>query len=129
MSAAWFTVLLSSAVLEAVCCRLEAVCSVRIDRSWLPLAISVDAVETDSTPLRTSDTRLRNLPVMPESERVNSPNSSRRSSCNCCVKSPVAIASATATARARGWVMERTSIRAKAMLSTNTTTALMMASS
>jgi len=41
-------------MLAAVCSRLEAVCSVRADRSWLPVAISDEASDTASTPVRTS---------------------------------------------------------------------------
>jgi hypothetical protein len=42
-----------SCVIElAACCRLLAVCSVREDRSWLPVAISAAAEVTPSAPLR-----------------------------------------------------------------------------
>ncbi|MDT4880884.1 hypothetical protein FQZ97_1166850 [compost metagenome] len=52
-SALWRTVLVSSSMLAAVSCRLDAVCSVRAERSWLPLAISTDAVVMLSVALRT----------------------------------------------------------------------------
>ena len=54
MSAALFTVLVSCSIELAVCCRLLALCSVRVDRSLVPLAISVDAVSMASTAERTS---------------------------------------------------------------------------
>jgi hypothetical protein len=38
VSADWVTVAVSCSMLAAVSSRLEAVCSVRADRSWLPLA-------------------------------------------------------------------------------------------
>ncbi len=41
-------------MLALVCCRLLACCSVRLDRSALPCAISRLAVDTDSTACRTS---------------------------------------------------------------------------
>ena len=40
----------------AVCCRLLAVCSVRLDRSELPVAISTEATFMLSVELRTSAT-------------------------------------------------------------------------
>jgi cytidylate kinase len=39
------------ATVETVSCSEAACCSVRLDRSWLPAAISVDAVKIDSTEL------------------------------------------------------------------------------
>jgi len=51
------TVPVSCSIDEAVCCRLEAVCSVRLLRSWLPAAISVLAVVMLSVERRTSITR------------------------------------------------------------------------
>ena len=56
-------------MLAAVSSRLEAVCSVRADRSWLPLAISTDADATESTPWRTSLTTPRSRADMADSER------------------------------------------------------------
>ena len=52
-SADWRTVAVSSSMLCAVSARLLAVCSVRPDRSWLPLAISALAVVMLSTAVRT----------------------------------------------------------------------------
>ena len=51
-----------SSMLAAVCSRFEAVCSVRAERSWLPLAISTEAEDTASTPIRTSPTTPRSRP-------------------------------------------------------------------
>mmetsp|Transcript_89887 Transcript_89887/g.250012 ORF Transcript_89887/g.250012 Transcript_89887/m.250012 type:complete len:202 (+) Transcript_89887:2082-2687(+) len=51
------TVLLSSSIDAAVCCRLDAWASVRALRSWLPWAIWPLAVDTQSTPWRTACTR------------------------------------------------------------------------
>jgi len=130
VSADWFTVPVSSSMLEAVCCKLEAVCSVRTDRSWLPLAISVEAVETASTPPRTSDTRPRSLPTISDRTRVSTPNSSLRcSSPICCVRSPAVMAWATATARASGCVIERTRSRTRTTLRPNSSAALTNATS
>ena len=50
------TVLVSSSMDAAVSSRLLACDSVRADRSWLPLAISLDATCTPSTSRRTSET-------------------------------------------------------------------------
>jgi hypothetical protein len=47
------TVLVSSSMLAAVSSRLLAACSVRLDRSWLPAAISCDATLMLSVALRT----------------------------------------------------------------------------
>ena len=69
VSADWLTVAVSCSMLAAVSSRLEAVCSVRADRSWLPLAISTDADETESTPWRTSLTTPRSRADMDDSER------------------------------------------------------------
>src|SRR3990167_7920637 len=57
VSADCVTVAVSCSMLAAVCCRLEAVCSVRADRSWLPMAISEDASDTASTPVRQAPRR------------------------------------------------------------------------
>jgi hypothetical protein len=53
-SADWLTVLVSASIEAAVCCRLDAVCSVRADKSWLPAAISDEAIVMESTELRIS---------------------------------------------------------------------------
>ncbi len=124
VSADWVTVAVSSSMLAAVSSRLAAVCSVRADRSWLPVAIWLDAAETDSTPERTSPTTPRRRAPMADSERSRWPSSSRRSSCTSCVKSPPAIASASPTARSSGCVMEPTSRFASTRPKTTTTAAM-----
>ncbi len=58
-SALWRTLPVSCDSELAVCCRLLAVCSVRWLRSWLPMAISVDAVDTSCVPERIEPIVLR----------------------------------------------------------------------
>ena len=108
-------------MLAAVSSRLEAVCSVRADRSWLPLAISIDAEDTESTPERTSLTTPRSRCVMADSERSMWPNSSLRVECSSRVRSPAATASRVATASSSGTVMERTSFQASSSMITIST--------
>ena len=114
VSADWVTVAVSCSMLAAVSSRLEAVCSVRADRSWLPLAISTDADDTESTPERTSVTTPRSCVDMADNERSIWPNSSLRVECSSCVRSPAAMASMALTAWSSGRVMERTSCHAMA---------------
>ena len=108
VSADCVTVAVSSSMLAAVSSRLAAVCSVRADRSWLPVAIWLDAADTDSTPERTSPTTARRRAAMAESERSRWPSSSLRSSWMSAVRSPPAIWSARPTARSSGTVTLRT---------------------
>ena len=110
-------------MLAAVCCRLEAVCSVRAERSWLPMAISDEASDTDSTPLRTSPTTPRRRATICPSERSMWPNSSLRVVWMSRVRSPAAMASMAATASSSGRVMERTRNRVISTPSTTTTAA------
>ncbi len=58
-SALWRTLPVSCDSELAVCCRLLAVCSVRWLRSWLPVAISEDAVDTSCVPERIEPMVLR----------------------------------------------------------------------
>jgi hypothetical protein len=67
-SALWRTVPVSSSIELAVCCRFEAVCSVRTDRSWLPVAISEEAVEIESVAWRITAMVSRRRCVMVTSE-------------------------------------------------------------
>ena len=50
------TLIVKNSIDEAVSCRLDAVLSVRLDKSMLPLAISVDATAIESAERRTSPT-------------------------------------------------------------------------
>ncbi len=61
-SALWRTLPVSCDSELAVCCRLLAVCSVRWLRSWLPVAISDEAVETSCVPERIAPIVLRSSP-------------------------------------------------------------------
>ncbi len=99
------TVEVSSSMLAAVSSRLAAVCSVRADRSWLPVAIWLDAADTDSTPLRTSPTTARRRTAMRSSAFSRWPNSSLRSTLAWTVRSPLPMDSATCTACSSGWVI------------------------
>jgi len=97
-SALWATVWVSWVTELAVCCRLEAVASVRWLRSWLPVAISLLAVEMLSALCRTSPTRLRRASVMRARARCTSPISSARSGWIWALRSPLAMRSARLTA-------------------------------
>jgi hypothetical protein len=79
VSADWLTVPVISSIDDAVSCRLDTVCSVRADRSWLPVAICAEAVDTDPTPWRTSVTSVRSLSTMADKTRVSWATSSRPS--------------------------------------------------
>ena len=91
----------------AVCCRLLAVCSVRIDRSWLPVAISAEAVEMLSVLERTWPTSWCSAPCIWPSARSRSPISSRRVEFSVCDRSPPAISVAVFTPSCKGTVTER----------------------
>ena len=82
-SAVWLTVPVSSAIEVATCCRLLAVCSVRVLRSVLPVAISCAATETPSAPPRME------------------PSVCRRDTCKAC--------SALSTSEACDWPLASTS--------------------
>ncbi|MNQ74033.1 hypothetical protein D3C85_887820 [compost metagenome] len=64
LSAFWRTVDVISSMVDAVSSSEPACCSVRADRSWLPEAISPDAVEIDSASVRTWLTRWARLSRM-----------------------------------------------------------------
>jgi len=76
LSALCCTVPVSCASEDAACCRLDAVCSVRWLRSWLPLAISWLAVCMPSALARTSRITLRSELFIAASARCTSPISS-----------------------------------------------------
>jgi len=61
LSAFCLTVEPSCSIEAAVCCRALACCSVRVDRLWLPWAISELAVDTLIDPSRTPATRPERL--------------------------------------------------------------------
>ncbi|MNU98995.1 hypothetical protein D3C71_891170 [compost metagenome] len=121
VSADWLTVAVSSSMLAAVSSRFEAVCSVRADRSWLPLAIWIEADETESTPTRTSLTTPRKRVDMADRDLSMWPNSSLRVDCSSRVRSPAAMASMVSTASSNGTVMERTSFQASSSTTTTST--------
>ena len=108
-------------MLAAVSSRFEAVCSVRADRSWLPLAIWIEADETESTPTRTSLTTPRKRVDMADRDLSMWPNSSLRVDCSSRVRSPAAMASMVSTASSNGTVMERTSFQASSSTTTTST--------
>ncbi|PMQ11810.1 hypothetical protein JaAD80_23150 [Janthinobacterium sp. AD80] len=107
LSAFCFTVLVSSSIDDAVSSSELACCSVRADRSWLPAAISPDAVAIALVPVCTSDTTLRSASFMPCRARIRSPISSLAAGPKCVRKSPSATVSATFTAACSGTVIER----------------------
>ncbi len=104
-------------MLAAVSCRLLAVCSVRELRSWLPVAISCDAVSMLSVALRTRLTVRVSEVFMSPSARSRSPNSSVRSVRTSRRRSPAATSRVTSTAWARGCVTERVMRQASTMAS------------
>ena len=107
-SALWRTVPVSCAIELAVCCRLLAVCSVRAERSALPCAISVDAVEMLSVEFFTCATMRARLPCMSSSDCISSAVSSRPSTCSCsCDRSPSAMRRASRVACSIGAQIER----------------------
>ena len=96
------TVPVSSSIEEAVSCRLEAVASVRADRSSLPVAISRVATLIVSVPSRTWRTMRRNESCIALSSRSSTPISSLRSTTMSWLRSPLAMVCATAPARTIG---------------------------
>ncbi len=87
-SALWRTVPVSCSMLAAVSCRLLAVCSVRELRSWLPVAISCDAVLMLSAAVRSWRIMSRKRWRMASTSVTRVPSSSRRVVWNACVRSP-----------------------------------------
>ncbi len=98
------SVLVNCSMAAAVSCRLLEVCSVRTDRSWLPVAISALAMAMLSVLWRTCCTMPDSDSLMACSERSRSPNSSARCACPCtpALRSPAAMRSASSLASARG---------------------------
>jgi hypothetical protein len=91
----------------AVSCRLLACCSVRVDRSALPVAIWSLPVAMLSLPWRTSLTMRTRLSFMALSAPCNSPSSSRRLTEMTELRSPAATVRATFTASRIGPAIER----------------------
>ena len=106
-SADCLTVPVSCSIDEAACCRLAAVCSVRVLRSRLPVAISALAVSMLSLDLRTWLTVLLRLSCIATSERSRRAASSwREVSMSRVVRSPPAMTIAGCSARSIGVQME-----------------------
>jgi hypothetical protein len=95
LSAFCFTVEVSSSIDDAVSSSELACDSVRADRSALPEAISCEAVEISSVPVRTSPTVLARLSFMSLSACSSSLVSSLPSTTTCEVSSPAATFCAT----------------------------------
>ena len=95
----------------AVCCNALACCSVRLDRSWLPEAISEDAVAMPSADWRTRSTIVTRLPFMRLRADSSWPISSVRSTTIVELRSPEDTASATLTQRSSGRVIATASIQ------------------
>ena len=91
---------------EAVCCRLLAVCSVRAERSWLPVAISALAVWMPWLVSRTSVTSLRSASCITLSDWVRSASSSLPLTVICRFRSPAAMAWAMLRASSIGATMD-----------------------
>ena len=94
-------------MLEAVCCREAACCSVRADSSSLPLAMSRAAGVTTSIPPLTSAMMLLRLLRMVLSESISWPTSSRLGGGTFVAKFPPAICSVKRAALFKGRVIER----------------------
>ena len=92
----------NSSMAEAVSSSAPACCSVRAERSRLPLEISEDAVLIVSVPLRTSLTIFVRLSFILFNARNNCPVSSFLAQSIVAVRSPSATLSATETASLRG---------------------------
>jgi len=112
LSAFCFTVEVSSSIADAVSSSELACSSVRDDRSRLPAAISLDAVEIASVPWRTCATTPSKLVFMAFSAPSRRPVSSLESTTMCEDRSPEATVSATPTAALMGRVIERVMIHA-----------------
>ena len=97
-------------MLEAVCCRAEACCSVRDDRSTLPAAISRAPTSIDSAPVRTELTVRAKLPCMFLSAENKRPVSVLSLTTIAADKSPAAILSKWVTARSSGLTILRVNI-------------------
>jgi len=126
LSAFCFTVDVSSSIDEAVSSSELACCSVRDDKSWLPAAISADAVAMVSVPLRTWPTMPTRLSFMVFRACMSWPVSSRLCAVMVLVRSPAATVSATFTASRMGPVIERVIHQAKPMPISTAATPMMM---
>ena len=107
MSAFWRTVDVSSSIDDAVSSSEPACCSVRDDRSRLPLAISLAAPAISTLPLRTSVTSFASDAFMSfRASSICAASSLPRTSMRL-VRSPAATVRATSTARFSGRTTER----------------------
>jgi hypothetical protein len=101
----WRTVVPSCSIDAAVCCSALACCSVRVDRSLLPCAISLEAVATLSElerTLATTSARLRRISLTAASRRAAS---SRPSTVISNSRSPAATREVACSAMRSGRVM------------------------
>jgi len=99
------TVVVIWSILPAACCRLPDACSVRLLKSWLPLAISLLARRMLSAAWRTSPTVRDSESCMSDRQRISSVNSSLPLRSGRVVRSPRAIATARPWACSKGRVM------------------------
>ncbi len=118
LSAFCLTVEVSCSMADAVSSSDPACCSVRADRSRLPVAISREATLMVSVPERTRPTMSCRLPFMDLSAASSWPVSSRLLASMREVRSPAATVSAMLTAWFSGRVMLRVSSQASAAPST-----------
>ncbi len=121
-SALWRTVAINSSMLAAISSRLEAVCSVRAERSVLPAAISALAPATEVLACRMPTTRPASRCCMPPRRSSRARTSSRLPAAAAGtgeVRSPSAMRSETEDARASGTRMERESSSAQPSESSN----------
>jgi hypothetical protein len=114
LSALCWTVEVICCIDAAVCCSALACCSVRLDRSWLPEAISDDAVAMPSADRRTWPTIVTRLTFIRLSAASSLPVSSLRSTTMSELRSPLATASASTTQRSSGRVTAEASIQPSA---------------
>ena len=113
-SAFWRTELVSCVIDEAVSCRLPAACSVRWDRSWLPVAISALALAMLPAAWRTWVSEARSFSTICTRLPCSSPISSCRSCGGGVDRSP----SATLPATREAWRRACTSWRSTRALMT-----------
>ena len=92
---------------DTVSCTFAAVCSVRLERSWLPEAISWLAVAMLSLESRTCATIEPSPACMPTRARCRSATSSLPCTRMDCERSPPAMAFAASRASSSGWQIER----------------------
>jgi hypothetical protein len=106
LSALWRTVPVSCSIELAVCCRLDAVCSVRLDRSALPEATSTLATWIVSAAPRTWPTSACRRCCIAARARSRSAVSSRPLASMRCDRSPSAMAPAARCASPSGRQIE-----------------------